>query len=275
MKRAVALIIPVLFLSAVEAAGMAAGYVDCYGGMEADGQYWQLLDRQGQPLEDGDWVYAAWTGPDGEIDPPDARGLPGGDDVKLPVASERIEYSSFMLVVATWEQGYRDDTGQERHPFDGELIYCRIFDDPEESVGPETHYSDSQLYAVTWKMGDIYFCQFPGDPGGGRVTTPLQSEGGSDRPATALPPTAAGLRQLSVHLQHPAVELEYVVPADGAVSLKIHDRLGREVAALVEAERKSGLYTQRWGGDAWPAGVYIAVLRAGEETIRRPIVLLK
>ena len=275
MKRAVALIIPIIFLSAVEAAGLAAGYVDCYGGMDADGQYWQLLDRQDRPLEDGDWAYAAWTGPDGEIDPPDDRGLPGGDDVKLPVAAERIEYSSFMLVVATWEPGYKDETGQERHPVDGETIYCRIFDDPEESVGPRTHYSDSQPYAVTWKMGDVCFCQFPGDPGGGRVTTPLHAESGSDRPSTSLPLNAAGLRQIAPHLQHPAVELEYVVPADGAVSLKIYDRLGREAAALVEAERKSGLYTQRWDAERWPPGVYIAILRAGEETAYRRILLLK
>ncbi len=275
MKRVLPLIVLISLALVIDAGAQTAGYVDCYGGSDADGQFWFLLDHEGQPLEDGDWVYAAWAGPDGTIDPPDDRGYPTGDDVKLPVASERIEYHSFLLVVATWERGYRDEEGQERQPMDGELIYCRIFDDPRESIGPRTHYSDSQLHAVEWKMGDVFFCRFPGDPGGGRAATPLPSGSASGTAPPAGHPAAAELRQVSPHLQHPAVELEYALPIDGPVSLRIYDRWGHQAAVLVDDEQKAGRYSIRWDGGVQPAGIYIAVLRAGEEKILKPIVLLR
>ena len=261
-----------VFLTA-EADSQTAGYVDCYGGSNADGEYWLLLDRSGQPLEDGDWAYAAWTGPDGKIDPPDARGYPTGDDVKLPVSAERIEYSSFLLVVATWEKDYRDEAGQERHPWDGETIYCRIFDDPRESVGPETHYSDSQLHELEWKMGDVFFCNFPGDPGEGRTGTPLKDA--TARPSLSLSLTEVGLRQIPPHLLQPVMELQYAVPTDAEVSLRIHDQAGRSVAVLVEANQEAGLYSQRWSAEGWPAGIYLASLKVGNEMVRKRILLLK
>jgi len=158
---------------------------------------------------------------------------------------------------------------------DGEKIYCRIFDDPQESVGPETHYSDSQPHPVEWKMGDVFFCNFPGDPGEGRTAIPLRDAGGSAGSAPFLPLTEVGLRQSPPHLLQPAVQLEYVVPADADVSLKIHDRMGRQAAVLVDAPQKAGLHSQRWDAEGWPAGVYVAVLRVGEETVLRRIVLLQ
>jgi hypothetical protein len=123
-------------------------------------------------------------------------------------------------------------------------------------------------------MGDIFFCQFPGDPEEGRTATPLQGVG-SDRPPSSLPSGELGLRQIPLHLQHPTVELEYVVPAGGPISLRIYDRMGRQVATLVDGQRQAGLYTERWDGDALPNGVYVAVLDAGTGRVLRKIVLLR
>jgi hypothetical protein len=275
MRKALTVITLIVFSLAAEGGGQTAGYVDCYGGVAPDGEYWPLLDHLGRPLEDGDWVYAAWTGPDGQIDPPDDQGYPTGDDVKLPVAAERIEYSSFLLVVATWEKGYHDESGQERHPMDGELMYCRIFDDPKESVGPRTHYSDSQRHPVVWKMGDVFFCQFPGDPGAGRAATKLKAHGGSDEPSTSLPLDTVGLRQIPPHLRHPTVELEYVVPDHGPVTLTVHDRTGRQVAVLVDARKTAGLYLEQWDGGELPAGIYVAVLKTEADRVVQRIIFLR
>jgi len=263
-----------IWVPTAEANIQSVGYVDCYGGIDADGRYWQLLDHLERPLEDGDWVYAAWTGPDSAIDPPDSSGYPTGDDVKLPLAAERIEYSCFLLTVATWEPGYRDDTGQERHPHDGETIYCRIFDAPQESVGPETHYSDSQLHTVNWKKADEFYCLFPGDPGQGQTRTPLSASSVSGESSSVLSLTEVGLRQIPLFSQHPTVLLEYVVPADANVLLKIYDRTGREVTTLIDAFQHTGQYSQKWNSEDWPAGVYVAVLKVGDKRVLKRIVLL-
>jgi hypothetical protein len=150
-------------------AGAQAGYCDCYGGLDVSNQYWQLLDSEGIPLEDGDWVYAAWTGPDGEIAPPGPDGYPTEDDELLPISNGRIEYSTFFITVASWPKGAIDDKGDLRHPTDGDLIYCRIFDGPQDSIGTDHHYADSQTHEIFWKLGDVLYCLFPGDPGHGHT----------------------------------------------------------------------------------------------------------
>jgi hypothetical protein len=259
----------------VDVQAMEAGYCDCYGGVQADSQYWKLIDHEGKPLEDGDWVYAAWTGPDGQIDPPDAQGNPTDDDVRLPVASERVEYSTFFLVVTTWREGSRDTSGHFRHPMDDELIYCRIFDGPEGSISPGDYYADSQLHRVTWKMGDVFFCLFPGDPGGGRTHMPVPESGRRKTASSSKGILAAELRQIYPQLQCPMVELEYTVPQDVHVTLNIYEYKGHMVATVVDAQKKVGSYTERWNPGDVPSGIYIAELRAGDVRILRKIILIR
>jgi len=157
----------------VAEAGAQAGYCDCFGGIDAEGQFWSLLDHEGRPLEDGDWIYAAWTGPNGEIDPPGADGYPAGDDVLLPVGKGEVEHATFFISVASWASGTIDYEGNPRHPTTGDLIYCRLFDGPPDSLGPGNYYADSQTHEIVWKLGDVLYCQFPGDPGQGHTDTPL------------------------------------------------------------------------------------------------------
>jgi len=188
MKTVIALA-GLLILVASAQAGAQAGYCDCYGGLDDDGLYWPLLDSEGRPLEEGDWVYAAWTGPDGEIDPPDSRGYPTDDDILLPISQTGIEYSSFFVAVASWAPGTVDYEGNPRHPTEGDLIYCRIFDGSPDSLNSENYYADSQTHSVVWKLGDVFYCRFPGDPGHGHTDTPLPQE--PARPDTAAADSSA------------------------------------------------------------------------------------
>jgi hypothetical protein len=162
-----------LCVFAANEVGAQAGFCDCYGGIAADGSYWQLFDHEGNPLEDGDWVYAAWTGPDGEIDPPSPDGYPTDDDLLLRTATMEIEYSTFFITVTSWSKDDVDDEGNPKHAAEGELIYCRIFDGPQDSIGTGNYYADSQVHEVAWKLGDVLFCHFPGDPGQGHTDTPV------------------------------------------------------------------------------------------------------
>jgi len=172
MKRLYPVVV-VIFLLASSAHAWP-GLCECWGGYEEGGDWWYLLDYFGYPLECGDWVYAAWAGPDGEIDPPNVHGYPTGDDLLLQHQTQNfIEYGMFWIALTTWPP----DDPRDRRPRYGDLVYCRMFDGPESSVRPTNYYGDSQLYAVKYWPHEDFFCLFPGDPGGGHTDTPVH-EGG-------------------------------------------------------------------------------------------------
>ena len=259
------LIVLAMLLGAVWAGRVCAqpGYCDCYGGSGKNGDHWQLLDYQGSPLEDGDWAYAAWTGPDGKIDPPDMNGNPTGDDVLLPISGGRIEYNTFFFTVATWQEGSVDEQDNPRHPVEGELFYCRIFDGPEGSIGPENYYGDSQTHPVVWKMGDQLFCLFPGDPGGGHTNTPVPGGGSAEAASIEHAPQAFDLDLIYPNILNPAVMVEYALSQNAHVILKVYDLTGTEVATLVDAHQEAGFHTVRWDAADLPSGVYFCRMQAG------------
>jgi len=172
------LVLLTMVLSAFMATGVSAqhpGYCDCYGGWdpETSPTMWYLLDYYGYVLEDSDWVCVAWTGPDGEIDPPDETGNLTDDDslCNYDPTMGYIEGGLFFIVVTTYPSG-------GGRPQTGDLIYARMFDGPEGSIGPDNYYGDSQLYQVEYitpPPGEEFLCKFPGDPGGGHTDTPVPS----------------------------------------------------------------------------------------------------
>jgi|GEM_PF-376323 len=142
----------------------------CIGGVDEDGFYWDLLDYQGNPLEEGDYVYAAWAGPDGQIDPPAASkgigGITGDDSLLVEGFIEDWGFRGFGLTLDVWDS-------ESRHPAIGDLIYCRIFDAPQGDLSLGHYYGDSQLYQCQRIDGEEFYCLFTGDPGNGHTDTPL------------------------------------------------------------------------------------------------------
>ncbi len=60
-----------------------------------------------------------------------------------------------------------------------------------------------------------------------------------------------------------------------AVTLRVHDLLGRTVATLVEGQADPGEHTAVWDAAGFPSGVYFCTL-SGQETARtRPMILLR
>lgn len=94
---------------------------DCFGGIDPylSPTYWYLLDETGYPLQNGDWVYVAWKGSNGQIDSPNKSdptcGDVTGDD--LIIGEGSIYYGCFVITVTT----YAPEDGQ--HPWVGEEIY--------------------------------------------------------------------------------------------------------------------------------------------------------
>ena len=149
------------------------GYCDCLGGVDQYGDYWNLLDYYGNPLQDSDWVCVVYAGSDGEISPPDTSGYPAGDDELILVSDGQIVSGMFFITVSVWHMGDLDSLGNQRHPVPGDLIYCRIFDGPEGSIRQLNFYGDADLHEISSITGDVFYCQFPGDPGYGYTDTPI------------------------------------------------------------------------------------------------------
>lgn len=60
---------------------------------------------------------------------------------------------------------------------------------------------------------------------------------------------------------NPATTIGFRLPRTGAVSLKVYDVLGREIASLVDNIMDAGYHTYDWDASGFPSGVYVCRLR--------------
>jgi hypothetical protein len=75
---------------------------------------------------------------------------------------------------------------------------------------------------------------------------------------------------------NPSTRINYSLPVEGNVTLKIYDVLGREVRTLISNELKSaGEYTINFSASNLPSGIYIYRLQVGDFTQVRKMMLLK
>jgi hypothetical protein len=69
--------------------------------------------------------------------------------------------------------------------------------------------------------------------------------------------------------------IHYELPADGHVSLRIYDLLGRQVAALVDGPQAAGHNSQVFNADGLVGGIYFCRLQLGDAECSRRLVLLR
>lgn len=74
---------------------------------------------------------------------------------------------------------------------------------------------------------------------------------------------------------NPTTQIEYTLPADMQVTLKVYDILGREVAVLVDDWKEAGRYEIEWNGEKHSSGVYLYKLSAGEFVAVKKMLLAK
>ncbi len=77
---------------------------------------------------------------------------------------------------------------------------------------------------------------------------------------------------------NPSTKIKYSVSntANGAfVNLKIYDVLGREIATLVNENKRPGEYEVTFNGSKYPSGIYIYRIEANNYTASKKMILLK
>jgi len=74
---------------------------------------------------------------------------------------------------------------------------------------------------------------------------------------------------------NPSTTIEYSIPQNSDVSLKIYDMLGKEVASLVSGYKETGTYIVNWDASHLSSGVYFYKLVAGSYILTKKMILSK
>lgn len=92
---------------------------------------------------------------------------------------------------------------------------------------------------------------------------------------TTSVPTQFALNQNYPNPFNPATTIEYSIPQNSFVSLKVYNVLGQEVASLVNQEQKASNYTVNFDASRLSSGIYFYKIQAGNFTLTKKMLLLK
>ncbi len=74
---------------------------------------------------------------------------------------------------------------------------------------------------------------------------------------------------------NPTTTINYFLKENGFVQLQIYDVLGKEIATLVNEEKKQGSYSVKFNGNNLPSGVYFYTFRVNNFVQSRKMILLR
>ena len=74
---------------------------------------------------------------------------------------------------------------------------------------------------------------------------------------------------------NPSTGINYQLPMNGHVTLKVYDVLGREVATLVDGKQNAGYYRVNFNGSNLSSGIYFYRLTAGNYSSVKKMVMVK
>jgi hypothetical protein len=74
---------------------------------------------------------------------------------------------------------------------------------------------------------------------------------------------------------NPATQIEYSIPQNGFVTLKVYNVLGQEVSTLFSGMQTPGSYKATFDGSSLASGVYLYRLEAGKSSVTKKMILMK
>lgn len=88
-------------------------------------------------------------------------------------------------------------------------------------------------------------------------------------------PTEFTLSQNYPNPFNPTTTIDFTLPSDTFVSLKVYDLLGNETTSLISEPKEAGSYSLQFDGTNLASGNYIYVINAGGKIITKKMTLLK
>jgi len=74
---------------------------------------------------------------------------------------------------------------------------------------------------------------------------------------------------------NPSTNINYSIPVDGNVSLKIYDLLGNEVYTLIDEQKPAGSHEVEFNASSLSSGVYYYQIKSGEFLATKKLMLMK
>ena len=74
---------------------------------------------------------------------------------------------------------------------------------------------------------------------------------------------------------NPTTKINFALPKQGFVSLKIYDITGREIQTLVNEVKQAGYYSVDFNGSSLSSGVYFYMIKSGDFVMTKRMVLIK
>ncbi|NOX66275.1 MAG: T9SS type A sorting domain-containing protein [Chlorobi bacterium] len=74
---------------------------------------------------------------------------------------------------------------------------------------------------------------------------------------------------------NPVTTIDYTIPVNGMVTIKVFDTLGREVVTLINEQKNSGRYSVKFNAVDLPSGIYYYTLMTDSKRTTKSMVLLK
>ena len=108
-----------------------------------------------------------------------------------------------------------------------------------------------------------------------KITSVISGEGIKEDPIIPNVPTKYELSQNYPNPFNPVTKINYSIPKDGIVKIKVYDITGREITTLVNEYKMPGFYTVSFNGSKYASGVYFYKLEAGLFTGVKRMVLVK
>ena len=69
--------------------------------------------------------------------------------------------------------------------------------------------------------------------------------------------------------------IEFSIPMDSYVTVKIYNLLGKEISTLVDDPLQTGFHNVNWDADQFASGVYFIKLNTGDYTQSQKLMLIK
>lgn len=130
---------------------------------------------------------------------------------------------------------------------------------------------DRQVLFLT-KAGNTLFA---GTTGSSIWQRPLSEMNAVDNQNGSGIPVSYQLKQNYPNPFNPNTIINYSLPKQSKVSIKIYDGIGKEVATLIDNEKPAGNYSVEFKSNSLSSGVYYYRLKTDEAVITKKMVLMK
>jgi len=74
---------------------------------------------------------------------------------------------------------------------------------------------------------------------------------------------------------NPVTTINYQLPENGFVTIKVYDLLGKEIATLVDGNRNAGYHNVKFDAGRLSSGIYLLTIKTGKFAQTNKMILMK